>query len=236
MAALAGAYLAFSGVRAPGTVSREVFTLLTWVTFAGALGSGVFLTADALSSERREGTLGLLFLTELNGLDVALGKLVASSIQGSYALIGVLPMLGTGILVTHAGADLDPNRIARHRHPRFRGFKGHGKGHRVDPLNRNPALHPTLVSRADNGRYGSRPSLDGLDLGVEPGVNHQTRSNKSRFAADLLDSIGNLTSGQHGLWPREPNRGGLVVDPPLADHRLGAKRTDSPPALVEGVT
>ena len=99
MSALVAVYLAFSGNATSAALSREIFTLLTWVTFAGALSSGVFLTADALSSERREGTLGLLFLTDLNGLDVVIGKLVASSIQGAYALIGVLPVLAIPLMM-----------------------------------------------------------------------------------------------------------------------------------------
>jgi len=99
MSALAAVYLGFSGNTTSAALPREIFTLLTWVTFTGALSSGIFLTADALSSERREGTLGLLFLTDLNGLDIAIGKLVASSIQGAYALIGVLPVLAVPLMM-----------------------------------------------------------------------------------------------------------------------------------------
>ena len=36
--------------------------------------AGVFACSDALSRERREGTLRLLFLTDLHPLDVILGK------------------------------------------------------------------------------------------------------------------------------------------------------------------
>src|SRR5689334_7329937 len=36
--------------------------------------SGALVTADCLSRERREGTLGLLFLTSLSAGDVAIGK------------------------------------------------------------------------------------------------------------------------------------------------------------------
>ncbi len=99
MSLVAAAFLTFSGSSGPGSKSRDTFNTLVWVAFAGALAGGVFLTADALSSERREGTLGLLFLTELTGFDVAVGKLVASSVQGSYALLGVLPVLGIPLLM-----------------------------------------------------------------------------------------------------------------------------------------
>ena len=53
---------------------RELFTLLSWVGMIYALLSGPLTTADCLSSERREGTLGLLFLTDLHSYDVEIGR------------------------------------------------------------------------------------------------------------------------------------------------------------------
>jgi hypothetical protein len=58
-----------------------------------ALGAGLFFTSDCLSEEKREGTLGLLFLTDLRGYDIVLGKLLATSLRGAYALLAVLPVL-----------------------------------------------------------------------------------------------------------------------------------------------
>ena len=37
--------------------------------------AGVYLTADCLSEEKRNGTLGLLFLTNLRGYQVVMGKM-----------------------------------------------------------------------------------------------------------------------------------------------------------------
>lgn len=62
-----------------------------------AVIGGAVATADCLSREKREGTLGLLFLTDLKGLDVVLGKLVASSVNALYALLAVIPVLGLSI-------------------------------------------------------------------------------------------------------------------------------------------
>jgi hypothetical protein len=45
-----------------------------------------------LSEEKREGTLGF-FLTDLRGYDVVAGKLLATSLQGFYALIALFPIL-----------------------------------------------------------------------------------------------------------------------------------------------
>ncbi len=63
------------------------------------LFAGIFLTADCLSSEKREGTLGLLFLTDLKGYDVVLGKLVATSLGAFYGLLAILPLLGLPLLI-----------------------------------------------------------------------------------------------------------------------------------------
>ena len=56
-------------------------------------------TADCLSQEKREGTLGLLFLTDLKGHDVVLGKLVATSVRGFYGLLAVFPVLAVPLLL-----------------------------------------------------------------------------------------------------------------------------------------
>jgi ABC-type transport system involved in multi-copper enzyme maturation permease subunit len=76
-----------------------LFRGLSLYLFALALAAGVFLTADSLSGERREGTLGLLFLTDLNGTDVVLGKFLACSLNALYGLLAVLPILGLSVLL-----------------------------------------------------------------------------------------------------------------------------------------
>ena len=45
------------------TLGKGLFALLTWLNLAAALSAGLFLTSDCLSEEKREGTLGFLFLT-----------------------------------------------------------------------------------------------------------------------------------------------------------------------------
>src|SRR5262245_4709542 len=65
---------------------RILFTALSAFAFLYALFTGVLLTADCLSAEKREGTIGLLFLTVLKGYDVILGKLVSSSLCAIYSL------------------------------------------------------------------------------------------------------------------------------------------------------
>src|SRR6185503_20007720 len=48
--------------------------------------------------ERREGTLGLLFLTDLKSYDVVTGKLAASSINSFFGLLAVFPVLSLAML------------------------------------------------------------------------------------------------------------------------------------------
>jgi ABC-type transport system involved in multi-copper enzyme maturation permease subunit len=71
-----------------------LFHTLTWTCLVAGMCSGLFFTSDCLSEEKREGTLGFLFLTDLRGYDVVLGKLLATSLRGFYALLAMLPVLG----------------------------------------------------------------------------------------------------------------------------------------------
>src|SRR3954471_4305967 len=85
--------------RASSGVGRGLFAVLSWLTFAAALVAGLFFTSDCLSQEKREGTVGFLFLTDLRGYDVVLGKLATSSLRCFYALLAVLPILATTLLM-----------------------------------------------------------------------------------------------------------------------------------------
>ena len=76
-----------------------LFSILTWLGMAAALGAGLFFTSDSLSQEKREGTLGFLFLTDLRGYDVVLGKLLATSLRGVFALLALLPILAVTLLM-----------------------------------------------------------------------------------------------------------------------------------------
>ena len=62
------------------------------------LATGVLLTSDCISEERREGTLGLLFLTDLRGYDVVLGKLASRSVVAAFTLLSIVPILGLPLL------------------------------------------------------------------------------------------------------------------------------------------
>lgn len=80
-------------------LGSSLFSALSWLAFAAALATGLFFTSDCLSEEKREGTLGLLFLTDLRGLDVVAGKLLATSLRGFYGLIAVFPIVAVTLLL-----------------------------------------------------------------------------------------------------------------------------------------
>lgn len=83
----------------PKTLGDTLFRILSGGVLAWCLFAGLALTADCLSEEKREGTLGLLFLTDLKGYDVVLGKLATTSINAFYSLLAVLPVLALPLLL-----------------------------------------------------------------------------------------------------------------------------------------
>jgi ABC-type transport system involved in multi-copper enzyme maturation permease subunit len=85
--------------RGGGSLGAALFTGLTSFAFGLCLLAGVFLTADCLSEEKRDGTLGLLFLTDLRGYDVVLGKFVARLVNALYGLLALLPVLAISLLL-----------------------------------------------------------------------------------------------------------------------------------------
>jgi ABC-type transport system involved in cytochrome c biogenesis permease component len=83
----------------PARIGGSLFGFLTLLLFVWCWCAGVFLTADCLSIEKREGTLGLLFLTDLKGYDIVLGKLASTALKGSSALVAALPVLALPLLL-----------------------------------------------------------------------------------------------------------------------------------------
>jgi ABC-type transport system involved in cytochrome c biogenesis permease component len=79
---------------APGGQS---FMALAALSMVYCFFEGLRTTSDCLSEEKREGTLGLLFLTDLSGWDVVLGKLAATSINSFYGLLAIFPVLAVAL-------------------------------------------------------------------------------------------------------------------------------------------
>jgi ABC-type Na+ efflux pump permease subunit len=83
-------------MRLPG---RELFQAFTGFAMFYCMFVGVARTCDCLSGEKREGTLGLLFLTDLKGHDIVLGKLLAGLIETTFGLMTVFPVLAVIMLM-----------------------------------------------------------------------------------------------------------------------------------------
>ena len=89
----------FGGVGNSASRSKQIFGTLGTFAFIYVLILGVLVTADSISEEKREGTLGLLFLTNLKGYDVVFGKIICSSLHAFYSLVAILPVLAIPLLL-----------------------------------------------------------------------------------------------------------------------------------------
>jgi hypothetical protein len=76
-----------------------LFKVLSWALLVLCGFCGVFLTADQLCQEKREGTLGLLFLANLRGIDVIAGKVAGIGIGALYGLVASLPVMALTLLL-----------------------------------------------------------------------------------------------------------------------------------------
>ena len=93
----------------PNQFSQIIFGVIAGFAFFFCNLAGVRLTADTLSEEKRNGTLGLLFLTNLRGLDVVLGKMSACSLQAVFGLMAVAPVMMVPLLM----GGVDPAEVGR---------------------------------------------------------------------------------------------------------------------------
>ena len=93
IAVLSLAFVEMSRWSTASRLGNELFTVAAVIMMIYAMLTGPLATADCLSRERREGTLGLLFLTPLRGVDVVLGKISAASLDHMLGLFAMLPLL-----------------------------------------------------------------------------------------------------------------------------------------------
>lgn len=89
----------------PDWQGKTLFIVLALLAFVYCLLSGILTTSDCVSEEKRDGTLGLLFLTDLRGYDVVIGKFVAHSVRAISALLVLLPLIRLPMLM--GGVSLD---------------------------------------------------------------------------------------------------------------------------------
>jgi ABC-type transport system involved in multi-copper enzyme maturation permease subunit len=91
--------LASETLASAGRHGATLFGALAWLSFGHCLLDGARNTADCLSEEKRAGTLGLLFLTDLRPYDVVLGKLMATSLNSFYGLLAIFPPLAIPLII-----------------------------------------------------------------------------------------------------------------------------------------
>ena len=84
---------------APRQTGLALFISISVVAYLYTLLAGAIWAADAVSEEKRDGTLGLLFLTDLRSYDIVLGKLAASSVTAVYGLLAIFPVLAIPLLL-----------------------------------------------------------------------------------------------------------------------------------------
>jgi hypothetical protein len=103
VAALAGwgaaAWILLAGQGGGAQSGAIVFKVLAVLAFAYAAVGGLLATSDCLSEEKRAGTLGLLFLTDLKGYDVVFGKLASTSVKTIYGMLAVVPALAISLVM-----------------------------------------------------------------------------------------------------------------------------------------
>jgi ABC-type transport system involved in multi-copper enzyme maturation permease subunit len=92
-------YAGFGGALTANSAGRQLFLTLSFIAAAYVLIDGATITADCLSREKRDGTLGLLFLSTLRGHDIVAGKLVSRAANSAYALLAALPALGIALFL-----------------------------------------------------------------------------------------------------------------------------------------
>lgn len=78
---------------------RATFVAISMLAFLYCVFGGVLRTADVIAEEKRENTLGLLFLTDLKTADVIIGKLLASSASLFFGLLALMPLLAIPFLI-----------------------------------------------------------------------------------------------------------------------------------------
>ena len=99
IAFIAGLFFMASGSFGSRDAGESMFATLAFFAAGFILLAAIFLTPDCISEEKREGTLGLLFLTDLKGYDVVLGKFIARSLNAFYGLLALLPIVAISLIL-----------------------------------------------------------------------------------------------------------------------------------------
>lgn len=86
-----------AGVPGPVITGATLLHQMSWLLFLVVLLLGL-LSADSITRERREGTLGLLLLTDLTPAEIVYGKMLSCGLRSFLALLGCVPALMLPVL------------------------------------------------------------------------------------------------------------------------------------------
>ena len=81
------------------TAGRVTFRVLAGIAAFMAVGGVLQLASEAFAREKREDTLGLLFLTPLKPIDLVAGKLISTSLVAFYRFVAIVPLLALPLLL-----------------------------------------------------------------------------------------------------------------------------------------
>lgn len=96
-------FAGFHRAMSTASAGQAVFWMLTGSGYVLLAAQVILLTCDCVSQEKRAGTLGLLFLTDLDGFDIVAGKLTAQVIRSLYCLMAAFPAFGFCIILGGVG-------------------------------------------------------------------------------------------------------------------------------------
>ena len=96
-------FAGFNRVMSASSAGQVAFALLAGAAYFLLAAQAILLTCDSVSLEKREGTLGLLFLTDLNGFDIVAGKLAAQVGRSLYCLLAAFPAFGFCVVLGGVG-------------------------------------------------------------------------------------------------------------------------------------
>jgi hypothetical protein len=77
---------------AAGITGATLLRQMSWLLFLATLLMGL-VSADSINRERREGTLGLLLLTDLTPAEIVWGKMLSCGLTSFFVLLGSVPAL-----------------------------------------------------------------------------------------------------------------------------------------------
>ena len=89
--------LANPALRSPAAVGQSVFDGLVLAAFIVSC-TACFFAADTISTERREGTLGLLLLTRIRSSEVLVAKSASAGVASLSMVVAFLPALALPVL------------------------------------------------------------------------------------------------------------------------------------------